>query len=66
MEGPRVQHTLHREHGLWFGGELCVAVEGFHRKGALPVLGGPQTDGSGTAADRQLPGQMRAVGHKQD
>lgn len=47
-------------------GELCVAVQGFHRKGALPMLGGPQTDGSGTAADSQLPRQVRAVGHKQD
>ena len=46
-------------------GELFLAVKDFHRKGALPILGGPQTDGSGTAADSQLPRQVRAAGHKE-
>lgn len=46
-------------------GGLFLAVEDFHRKGALPILGGPQTDGSGTAADSQLPRQVRAAGHKE-
>lgn len=46
--------------------EPLVGVEGFYGEGALPVLGSPQTDGSGTAADGQLSRQVRATGHTRD
>lgn len=51
------QHMLRGSVGCAeFTGELLVGVEGFYGEGALPILGGPQTDGSRTAADGQLPG----------
>lgn len=46
-------------------GELFVGWKVFGER-ALPVVGCPQTDGSRTAADDQLPGQVRATGHKCD
>lgn len=39
MEGPRVQHTLHREHGLWFGGSCVLQWRVFTEKGHYPSWG---------------------------
>lgn len=55
LGGTRVLRGWARRLGSWSGRPwFCFGEEGFGGKGELPVLWGPQTHSSRTAADGQL------------